>query len=335
MSEVISLREAYKDYFDIGAAVTPKNVVTHRDLILQNFSSLTCENQMKYALIQPEEGHFTFEDADVIVNFAKENGLKVRGHAPVWHSQTPNWMFYDGEKYASRELVYERMDAHMKAFAEHFGEAVYAYDVVNEATIDTYKPSFFTFPGNDVYRQTQFLNTCGIDYLTHAFKTMAKVAPHAQLFYNDYNEYIPEKRERIVTLIKNIRENGGRVDGFGMQSHHNILNPCLDDVKKAIETYAAMDLRLHVTEFDISFYDDLRGPGRELTAEDFAKQEKFFEDLFAIYRSYKDVIDNVTFWGTSDDCSWLNHPNRPNPALLFDADKQPKPVAYRIAEAAR
>ena len=334
MSELLSLCKAYKDYFDIGAAVTPQNVVTHRDLILQNFSSLTCENQMKYESIQPEEGKFTFEDADVIVNFAKENGLKVRGHAPVWHGQTPNWFFMDGDKYASRELVYERMETHMKAFASHFGEAVYAYDVVNEATIDAGR-RVPPFGGLNVYRQTQYLTMCGIDYLTKAFKIMAEAAPKAQLFYNDYNEYVPEKRERIITLIKNVRANGGRVDGMGMQSNHNILNPYEDEVKRSIEAYAALGLRLHVTEMDISFYDNLRGEVREITKEDEEKQFKMYENLFAIYRSYSDVIDNVTLWGVSDDCSWLNHPQRKNTPLPFDENKQPKPIVKALVEAAK
>lgn len=334
MSGTLSLREAYKDYFDIGAAVTPQNVVTHRDLILQNFSSLTCENQMKYESIQPEEGHFTFEDADVIVNFAKENGLKVRGHAPVWHSQTPNWFFMDGGRYASRELIYERLETHMKAFAAHFGDAVYAYDVVNEATIDSGR-RVPPFAGLDVYRQTQYLTMCGIDYLTQSFRIMAEAAPNARLFYNDYNEYIPEKRARIKTLIRNIRENGGRVDGMGMQSHHNILTPWEDEVKRSIEEYAAMDLRLHVTEMDISFYDDLFGESREITSADEEKQFKMYEDLFAIYRSYSDVIDNVTLWGVSDDCSWLNRPERRNTALPFDENKQPKAVVKALIDAAK
>ena len=110
----------------------------------------------------------------------------------------------DGNRYASRELVYARMETHMKAFASHFGEAVYAYDVVNEATLDSgFGRRMPPFAGLNVYRQTQYLTMCGIDYLTKAFKIMAEAAPHAQLFYNDYNEYVPEKRERIITLIKN------------------------------------------------------------------------------------------------------------------------------------
>jgi len=122
---------------------------------------------------------------------------------------------------------------------------------------------------------------------------------------------------------------------MGMQSHHNILTPWEDEVKRSIEEYAAMDLRLHVTEMDISFYDDLFGESREITSADEEKQFKMYEDLFAIYRSYSDVIDNVTLWGVSDDCSWLNRPERRNTALPFDENKQPKAVVKALIDAAK
>ena len=34
---------------------------------------------------------------------------------------------------------------------------------------------------------------------------MDKYSPNAQLFYNDYDEWMPNKRERIVTLIRNLQ----------------------------------------------------------------------------------------------------------------------------------
>ena len=53
----------------------PRDLTVHRDILLQHFNSLTCENQMKYELTEPEEGKFTFGDADLIVDFAKKMGV--------------------------------------------------------------------------------------------------------------------------------------------------------------------------------------------------------------------------------------------------------------------
>ncbi|MGB4266801.1 MAG: endo-1,4-beta-xylanase, partial [Limnochordia bacterium] len=56
-----SLREIYKDYFHIGGAVSvaswaPKTLVSHRDIILGQLSSVTAENAMKPDYLQPREG---------------------------------------------------------------------------------------------------------------------------------------------------------------------------------------------------------------------------------------------------------------------------------------
>lgn len=83
MKPMLSLAKAYESCFKIGAAVSPLDLTVHRDILLQHFNSLTCENQMKYELTEPEEGVFTFGDADLIVDFAKKMGIKLRAHAPV------------------------------------------------------------------------------------------------------------------------------------------------------------------------------------------------------------------------------------------------------------
>ena len=136
MSEVFSLAKAYEKHFKIGAAISSFGLSAYRGLLLRHFSSVTPENEMKYALTEPEEGQFQFERADAIVAMAQEMGVKVRVHAPVWHNQTPAWMYQDGDRPASPELIYARIDAHSKALCQRYNGDVYAWDVVNEATRD-------------------------------------------------------------------------------------------------------------------------------------------------------------------------------------------------------
>ena len=105
MSEVFSLAKAYEKYFKVGAAVSSFGLSAYRGLLLGHFNSLTPENEMKYALTEPEEGQFQFARADTIVAMARQMGVKVRAHAPVWHNQTPAWMYRDGDSPASPELI--------------------------------------------------------------------------------------------------------------------------------------------------------------------------------------------------------------------------------------
>ena len=89
------LKDAYKNYFKIGVAVTPRNVTDSLQaaVILKEFNSITAENCMKPGEIHPQPGVWNFTQADAIANFCREHGIKMRGHCLVWHSQFANWMF--------------------------------------------------------------------------------------------------------------------------------------------------------------------------------------------------------------------------------------------------
>lgn len=91
---------------------------------------------MKPALLQPQEGRFDFSTSDSLVDMARSRGLAVNGHTLVWHSQTPDWFFRDGDKPAGRELLLGRMRAHIAAVAGHFAGKVASWDMVNEAIDD-------------------------------------------------------------------------------------------------------------------------------------------------------------------------------------------------------
>ena len=83
------LKDAYKDYFTIGVAVNMRNVTTpeQMELIKQNYNSITAENDMKPQPTEPEEGKFNWTNADKIADFCRANGIPLRGHTLVWHSQ--------------------------------------------------------------------------------------------------------------------------------------------------------------------------------------------------------------------------------------------------------
>ncbi len=89
------LKDAYKNYFKMGVAVTGRNVSdsTISAMILKEFNSITAENCMKPGELHPAPGVWNFEEADKIADFCRANGIKMRGHNLVWHSQFATWMF--------------------------------------------------------------------------------------------------------------------------------------------------------------------------------------------------------------------------------------------------
>ena len=88
------LKDVYKDYFKIGVAVNQRNVTNaeQQALIVKEFNSVTAENDMKPEPTEPAEGQFNWAGADRIANFCRQNGIKMRGHCLMWHSQIGKWI---------------------------------------------------------------------------------------------------------------------------------------------------------------------------------------------------------------------------------------------------
>ena len=316
------LREIFKEYFPIGVCVNTQTLRTHRELILKHFSSLTAEDEMKFDRLQPEEGRFDFTAADAIVAFARENGFRLRGHTLVWHNQTPEWVFLDKEgQPAPKELVLERMEEHITTVVSRYKEEIKVWDVVNEVVSDH---EGFLRVKSPWYQRT------GEEFIARAFTCAHQVDPKAKLFYNDYNAVLPEKREKIVRLLRDLLDRGVPVHGMGIQGHWTIYGPSLDEIEAAIGAYAALGLEVEITELDVSLYDwDDKGNFIVPPAELLAKQAERYRQIFALFRRYKGLITGVTVWGPADDWTWRdNFPvrGRKDWPLLFDENHRLKAV---------
>jgi endo-1,4-beta-xylanase len=322
--EVPSLSHVYEQYFNIGAAVNLTTIDSQKELLRKHFNSITAENDMKFIEIQPVEGQFTFEKADQLAAFAKENGMKMRGHTFVWHNQTPDWVFQD----ANRETLLQRMKDHITTVMKRYKGTIFCWDVVNEAVTDE---------GPELYRPTKWLEIIGEDYIEKAFEFAHEADPEALLFYNDYNESNPEKREKIYKLVKSLVDKGVPIHGVGLQAHWNLVNPSLEDIRTAIERYASLGLELHLTELDISVFnfEDKRTDLTEPTHEMLELQAERYHQVFQLLRQYQENITSVTFWGAADDYTWLSDfpvRGRKNWPFLFDENHQPKESFWKVVQ---
>lgn len=320
------LKDFYKDYFTIGASVSPFSLTgAQANLIIKHFGSLTAENVMKPALIHPDENRYSWEDADKIVDFAKANGMKVRWHTLVWHQQTPAWFFKDAAGNAvSKEVLLARLKEHIMAVVSHYKGRVYAWDVVNEALDDD---------DAKIFRESNWYKICGEEYIAKAFQWAHEADPDALLFYNDYNTEFPGKRDKVYNLVKKLKDAVVPINGIGLQGHWNLVNPSEKDLREAIEKYSSLGVKLQITELDVSVYlsSETNPADNVFTAEREQKQLEKYKMVFGVFRDYKKVITGITFWNVSDKSSWLdNFPvrGRKNYPLLFDQNLKPK-KAYR------
>jgi len=321
------LKDYYRESFPIGVAVAPSSLTgSQATLILKHFGSLTCENVMKPGPIHPEENRYFWDNADLIANWAKENGMIMRGHTLCWHNQTGAWMFRDADgNPATKEVVLNRLKDHITQVVSRYKGKVYAWDVVNEAVDDN---------DSKYLRETQWLNICGEEYIADAFRWAHEADPDAKLFYNDYNTESPGKRDKIYRLLKKLLDEGVPVHGIGLQGHWNINNPGEKDLRDAIEKFSSLGLDIQITELDISIFGSgERDPADNVfTPEREQKQIDQYKMVFRVFRDYKDVITGVTFWNVSDRMSWKDNQvqGRKVYPLLFDTNLKPKKAYWEV-----
>ena len=344
-----TLKDAFKGKFYIGAAlngfqITEKDTAGCR-VIKEQFSAIVPENCMKSGQIQPKEGEFNFSLADQFVDFGEKNKLFITGHCLIWHSQVPRWFFTDSEgKEVSREVLIERMKKHISAMVGRYKGRVKGWDVVNEA-----------IENDGSYRKSKFYQIVGEDFIRLAFQFAHEADPNAELYYNDYSEAIPSKRNGIVAMVKKLKEQGIRIDAIGMQTHVGLDNPDLKEYENTIEAYAALGVKVMVTEMDISVLPNPDWKAGAEISKNFEYQKKLnpyaeglpdslnvalgqrYLEFFKLFLKHKDVFSRVTLWGVSDGTSWKNNfpvRGRTDYPLLFDRKNQAKPVVQEIIDEA-
>lgn len=343
--DIASLKDAYSDYFKIGCSCTGSEFAqgATKDLIKKHYNSLTLGNELKpdsvldQALSQKyvaETGDDTMpqislNEADEILKFAGENKIPVRGHVLVWHSQTPDWFFKEGFQddgdWVSKDVMLQRMENYIKnvfaALEEEYPTVnFYAWDVVNEAWLDNGVPR--TGGGqSENANYSGWVKVFGDNsFIEPAFEYARKYAPaNTKLYYNDFNEYMPQKTDAICKMALELKDKG-LIDGIGMQSHLDVGFPNVSTYKKALEKFVETGLDIQVTELDITTSD---------TSEaGFEKQAEIYKGIMDACVEYADSISAVVFWGTTDDKSW----RAAKTPLLFNENYTAKPSFYAIVE---
>lgn len=327
------IKDAYKDSFRIGTAGDFPARYSDDELKLaeEHFNAVTPENCMKPERVHPEEDTWRFEQTDALVGWATENKISVHGHTLVWHAQTRDWFFRDGD----RKVVTQRLKDHIDTLVGRYKGKVRSWDVVNEAINDGGDSETAK---TENLRNSNWLQTLGPEFLTLAFKFAREADPDAVLYYNDYNIESGPKHASSMVLLKRLIDDGAPIDAVGIQGHWRSGRVPFEDIEKAITDYASLGLKVSITELDVTIRGESGGQfGRRgfrnsapPSVEDLNAQAEDYAKLFAIFKKHEDVIERVTFWGLNDRRTWRwgQHP------LLFDANNNPKPAYASIVELA-
>ncbi|MDE7105263.1 MAG: endo-1,4-beta-xylanase [Ruminococcus sp.] len=351
--DIPSLSSVFANDFKIGTAITPNDLSSKStmELVEKHFSgSLTAGNEMKPDAVLnktacqeyfAETGDDTvpqvsFSSSKPFLNYCQKNNIPVRIHTLVWHSQTPDWFFKEGYaddgEWVSSEKMLVRMENYIKAYFEELIKLYpdidfYACDVVNEAWDDQGNPRKPGEQGQSGSNNSAWVQVFGDNsFIEPAFTFARKYAPKScKLYYNDFNEYMDGKCNKIVEMATELKEKG-LIDGIGMQSHLDARTgsdafPSVNVYNKALDKFAATGLDIQVTELDATIPKD---SGEQY----FDGQAEYYKGIVDAIYAHKDSISALVIWGITDDASW----RAAQQPLLFDAEYKAKPAFYSIIE---
>lgn len=345
--DIPSLKDVFSPYFKFGGAATDSELANPsvQALIKKHYNSLTPGNELKpeslldKAACQSQGNNvnpiISIDSARNILDFCRDNKIPVRGHVLVWHSQTPGWFFKenfdDNGDFVSKEIMLQRMENYIKNVMEALAADYptvdfYAWDVVNEAWLDdgSYrKPGTYEEGNHD---QSGWVQIFGDNsFIPYAFEYARKYAPEGcKLYYNDYNEYMPQKTEAIIKMAEELKAKN-LIDGIGMQSHLDVRSgsdafPSVAVYESAMKKFVDTGLDVQVTELDATVNDN--------SEASFKTQAEYYKGIIDACLKYSDNISAVVLWGSTDDKSWRasQYP------LIFNEDFTAKPAYYSIID---
>lgn len=335
-SDIPSMWQTYASDFPIGTAVDSTDLSgPHRDLLTMHYNSITSGNEMKWQSIESSKGTYNFGPADAEVGEAVCHNIRIRGHNLVWATgaQTPSYAFGDGTNSTTNQAtVTANIQEHIQAELQHFGNKVYAWDVVNEP-LDPSQP--------DCLVHGPFYKVLGESYLDVAFKAARQYAPNAKLFLNDYSTADPNRLACLVKVVGELKARGVPIDGVGHEMHNAINYPSPAAMANAIDTVAQNfpGILQQVTELDESVYhagDRTSNYGSTIPPSVLAEQGWLYKAYFDVFKSraQSGELSAVTMWGMADDDTWLDGfpVSRTDYPLPFDMKLQAKPAYWGIVD---
>jgi endo-1,4-beta-xylanase len=350
--EIPALKDVFKDDFVIGASLNPTQFNPSNAanpevaLIKQQFNAISPENCLKWRPVHPQPNQYNFRITDNYVDFGLKNNMFIVGHNLIWHNATPDWVFEnESGGQVDRDTLIKRMHDHISTVVGRYKGKIKGWDVVNEAVMD-----------DGSLRTNRWYQIIGEDYLIKAYQFAHEADPDVQLYYNDYSVEIPAKRAGVIRLIKKLQAAGIPLYGVGDQGHYKILWPPTNAISKTIDEFAALGIKVMITELDVSVLPTAPGTEEQQMMIDVRKHPSLnpytnglpdavqqelarrYADLFTVFLQHRSQITRVTFWNVADRSSWLNGMpvrRRTDYPLLFDRECQPKPAFYSVLEVAK
>jgi endo-1,4-beta-xylanase len=329
---------------NFGAAVSSdlvnSNVESgkYRQAIVKNFNLLEPENDLKPPALWQSPKRIDFTKSDYLINWAKSNNMKVRGHVLVYANDDgytiPGWLLAM-ENQLSQKQALLMLKQYIYTVVGRYKGKISMWDVINEAIDDSANGRPYNLRNSFWYRKL------GVDFLYYAFLYAHEADPACKLYYNEYNvEAGGQKADNMMNLIAHLRQKGAPINGVGLQFHRSVSDVPSpgDGYYRMIQRIRDQGLTFMITELDVSMpvvnlpSNDPNFGAIPLDSNDLTRQAQSYAAHIRMAMSFPNC-EGIQLWGVTDKHSWIPWftGGGRGAALLLDKDYLPKP-AYTSVE---
>jgi len=242
--------ELKRNAFAFGAAVKAKVIMgtdedsaKYREIVDQNFSAIVLENDLKpfaWGDASNQGKNYRREWALGAMAWAKERGMRVRGHYLCWGP----WDDWSEKLKEQPQLIREKIMSHLNDVIHGANGLVDEWDAVNH-------PAGWESPRRTVDQSV------GPDLYADVFKA-ARARTSLPLWINE-DQVFREGRQQdeFYDIIKDLIAHGARPDGIGNQAHfHSSHLIGAEEMLRISDRFAALVPKLELTEFDVETNGD-------------------------------------------------------------------------------
>ncbi len=288
--------------------ISTKDSAVYRQTLRNEFNMAFPENEIKWDVIEPSQGTFSFTYPDQVIAFAQANGMKSRGHFMIWHTNLPYWLTSraSGTNAWTRQQLLDILKNHIYTVMGHYRGKISEYDVVNE-------PFNLGYNNPAGLRSSMWYNIIGPDYIDSAFVWAHRADPQAYLYLNEYGAEMASSSEKaksdsLYNYVKGMLARGIPIHGVGFEGHFgNYINA--GTISANMKRIGDLGLRVSITELDMMNTTNIP-----------ANWVNLMNAALANYNCTSFVT-----WGVDDKNSWMGSDCG---CLVWDSTFQKKPAIY-------
>lgn len=323
-------RAARKGLF-FGAAVVAASLNSDARLgqaIARDCGMVVPDSALKWNWVQggTERAKPDYSIAESIYAFARRKGLKMRGHALVWHNSIPPWVTREVTDARTASVVGDLLVTHVTEVASAWRGRLVHWDVVNEPLS----------AGKGYIWQERL----GEQYIDLAFNAAKAADPSALLVLNQdlvelAHPYQRKLRSRFLDLLERLLKRGVPIDAVGIEGHlYGELTFSATEYDEFLRSIEGMGLKMMVTELDV-WDGKISGSVADRDRISAILVKQFLD----VSLSHTNCLGVLT-WTLTDLYAWYHTvPKKwradglPNRAGLLDVNYQRKPMWSAVASA--